>query len=292
MGFHRRINLAGASDQVVNPARLDLEGGCPQGSPGPEQAAQSARIVFRVPREFQPVPGGIVNRRRFLVKLEGFSQVNVARPHRPRTKGKAVGKPVFISHFGIIDDNLGVFPVGKGLEYSGQPLGFAGSRIGGDKSPGIEGIMHIVAGSQKPKMTNPPIQMIAVEIMLLGQLAQPVGLEKSRARGLQGDGQLFQGGLHCFGHGFVQDRSGLEAHLPDFPGNFAIVLQRIEGHQPIAAALQKPRQGVIIPGRDGVELVIVTASTGHRQAQKGLAENIEHVVIAVGFVLANIHRGM
>ena len=74
--------------------------------------------------------------------------------------------------------------------------------------------------------------------------------------------------------------------------DLAIVRDRVEPRQPIVAALQEAEEGVVVLGRDRVELVIVAARTGHRQAEERLRHHVDAVVEAVGLVLANVHGRM
>ena len=52
----------------------------------------------------------------------------------------------------------------------------------------------------------------------------------------------------------------------------------------------KPDERVVILRREGVELVIVAAGTGQREAEERFRQHVDLVVDAVGFVLANVDR--
>ena len=47
-------------------------------------------------------------------------------------------------------------------------------------------------------------------------------------------------------------------------------------------AEEDPRQGVVVLGRDRIELVIVAAGTGQRQPQKGAAHHVDLIIHVVG----------
>ena len=58
----------------------------------------------------------------------------------------------------------------------------------------------------------------------------------------------------------------------------------------IAGTLQVAGEGVVVPGRYGVELVVVAAGATHRQPEERLGINIDLVVHAVALVAADIDR--
>src|SRR5262249_41367408 len=75
-------------------------------------------------------------------------------------------------------------------------------------------------------------------------------------------------------------------------GYFAIVLLCIETDLPVVAAFQETKQGVVITGGNGVELVIMATGAGHSQAQERFGHDIEAVIEPGGLVLSRIDRRM
>ena len=58
----------------------------------------------------------------------------------------------------------------------------------------------------------------------------------------------------------------------------------------IAGTLQVAGEGVVVPGRYGVELVVVAAGATHRQPEESFGINIDLVVHAVALVAPDVHR--
>ena len=68
--------------------------------------------------------------------------------------------------------------------------------------------------------------------------------------------------------------------------------RRIEEREGMAGTGEEPGQGVIIPGRDRVELVVVAAGTTDGQAEEGLAQDVHLIVDPRGAILAEVDGRM
>ena len=66
----------------------------------------------------------------------------------------------------------------------------------------------------------------------------------------------------------------------------------VDAHLGHVGGGQDPKGGVVVGGRDGVELVVVAAGTGHRQALRGLEQHVDLVVDLIGPGLDGIRRGI
>ena len=71
-----------------------------------------------------------------------------------------------------------------------------------------------------------------------------------------------------------------------------IVLHGLKAHLAVIRTQDKPGQRVVVLAADGIELVVMAAGTGHGEAQERLGEDIDFVIDAVAFVLANIYWRM
>ncbi len=74
------------------------------------------------------------------------------------------------------------------------------------------------------------------------------------------------------------------------PGRRGDPTGRIDERLLMARAREEPGKGVVVLRADRVELVVVAASTGHRQAQKRLGKDVDLVVDPPQLVLADVHR--
>ena len=81
------------------------------------------------------------------------------------------------------------------------------------------------------------------------------------------------------------ERLQLESHLP-------VVLHGLKAHLSVAGAQQESEQCVVVPLRNGVELVVMAAGAGYRQSKKGFAQHIDSVVESFDFILAQVNRGI
>ncbi len=67
---------------------------------------------------------------------------------------------------------------------------------------------------------------------------------------------------------------------------------RVQARDLLTRSSEIRGQAVIVPGRNGIELVVVTTRAGNGQSQEGLREHVDLVVDAIRFVQGGIHRSM
>ena len=92
------------------------------------------------------------------------------------------------------------------------------------------------------------------------------------------------------GHRGQDRRAKFVAQRVEPPGNLHVVVDCIETDLAIARALQIAGQCVVVVLRDRVELVIVATGTGDGHSQERSGRDVEHVGVAVGFVLTDADR--
>ena len=171
----------------------------------------------------------------------------------------------------------GLHPLGKGAETpAGQPVDQGGQ--------GVEQVLRLPAGL--PEGLDPGLQEAGIQQPPAGQLGHRGGLGRGPGGGQLGRRQ--QVGLDLAGHapagGFQQSlhTGGPILDLLSEGGNLLPPGGRVDDRLGEIGAVQHPGQGVVVAGGDGVELVVVAAGAGHRQAQEGLGEHVDLVVDLVG----------
>ncbi|MDB4629825.1 hypothetical protein OAG15_02195 [bacterium] len=70
-----------------------------------------------------------------------------------------------------------------------------------------------------------------------------------------------------------------------------VLLHRLKPCLAITGTENESSHGIVVTLADRIELVVVTAGTGHGQTEESLAQDIDLVVDAVTFVQTKIYRG-
>ena len=76
--------------------------------------------------------------------------------------------------------------------------------------------------------------------------------------------------------------------LETFPP-FANTAAGVEHRELLSRAAHETGERVVVLGRDGVELVVVTAGAGDGHPEESLGEDVNLIVDAVGLVLSDVH---
>src|SRR5437016_3373528 len=113
-------------------------------------------------------------------------------------------------------------------------------------------------------MLEPPLRQVRVEP---GRPTTSCDLNfHSRVQKILGE--VFRRGAERLGEGTLERSAGALAQPPQFRGDLAVVLHRVEAGQPIAAADKEAEQGIVVLRRDGIELVVVAAGTRDSQTKE------------------------
>ena len=71
-----------------------------------------------------------------------------------------------------------------------------------------------------------------------------------------------------------------------------MLFEGVDANLAVASAEGKSREGIIIPLRNRIELVVVTTGTADSETEEGFRQDIDPVIDSIRFIFANIDRGM
>ena len=180
-------------------------------------------------------------------------------------------------HDGVADrrGSISREPVGDGDKRIEDVLGFF-ARLGKAGSPGLQQI-----GTQTSRLWRRILRgrVFCIFFREIPDCSQEIRLDLLRQLALGRTKQFLDLGV------------GVRYLLAE-RGNCGRARRRIDNVLRDAGAVHDSGKGVVIRGRNGVELVIVAARACHGQAQEGLAENVDLVVHLVGAGFDGVGRAV
>src|SRR5690606_18015717 len=322
MRINGRVGHAASPHKIVHRACRNLECRRANNLAGADPASQSARFIHCPLGQGKAVPGGIAasgpdrDRSQWIRSRMGFP-VPLARQPWTRTKREAVGEPRCGFGRAVIDDDVRVAWMRGGANRFGPRslCRVSQARVTpGHSGPQAQRIARFAANANE--MSGKSCEHFRIQLARrsdllhvcqeLGRKHRFLKFEHREAFGKWPDGvclEQFASGEEILGHScehrllstapIVCYRSAeLSLERLQLGGHLPVMFDRVEAYLPVRRALQITKQTVVIRLRNRIELVVVTTSTCDRESEKGLAEDIDHVVEPIALILPDVDRRM